>query len=92
MDEGGWRSGWGWECGQTDRPAAHQLCLSRVVCAGMGTWPKTTSTSSSMTPSTHITATDLFELRAIVPWQMEVPDRPPQQPNMNKNMCTLPAA
>lgn len=80
MDDGGWKSGW-WGGGQTGRQAAHQLCLSGVVCAGMGTWPKTTSASSSRAPSTHITAADLFELHAIVLWQMEALDRPPQWPD-----------
>ena len=63
----GWGGGLGGGFGQTDRPPAHQLCLSSVVCAGMGPWPKTTSAGSSRAPSTHITAADLFELRAIVP-------------------------
>lgn len=89
MDEGGWRSRCRLGGVRTDRQAAHQLCLSSLVCAGMGMWPKTTSTSSSSrAPSTHITAADLFELRAIVPWQMEVLDRPPQQPNTCINTHT----
>lgn len=97
MDEGAWSFGRGGSARQTDRSAAHQLCLCSVVCAGMGMWPKTTSTSSSRAPSTHIRAADLFELCAIVPWQMEVPDRPPQQPNTHVNthagnIWKLPAA
>lgn len=63
MDEGGREGG----RFRTDSQAAHQLCPSSIVCSGMGTWPKTTSTSSSRAPSTHITAADLFELSAIVP-------------------------
>lgn len=76
--EGGWVDGLDGDLdAETDTQAAHQLCLSGVwVCAGMGTWPRTTWASSSRAPSTHITAADLFELRAIVPRQMEVPDRP----------------
>lgn len=66
-EEGEERGGGGGGGVRTDRQAAHQLCLSSVVCAGMGMWPKKTSaSSSSRAPSTHITAADLFELSAIV--------------------------
>lgn len=70
---------------QADRQTGHQLCLSSVVCAGIGMWPKTTSTSSSGTPSTDIRAADLFEPCAIVPWQMEGPDRLLRQTNAHVN-------
>lgn len=89
-----WCDGWGGTSrgvpdggsdGQTDRPTAHQLCRSSVVCAGVGMWPKTTSTSSNGAPSTDIRAADLFELFAIVPWQMDGPDRLLQRTNAHVN-------
>lgn len=71
---------------QTDSPpAVPQQCS---LCRD-GTGPKTTSSSSrgssSGAPSRHIRAADLFELCSIVPWQMEVCDRPRQQPNTHVN-------
>lgn len=63
---------------QTDRPPAVPQLPSLPA---IGTRPKTTSASSSGAPSTRITAADLFELCAIVSWQLEVIDRPQQQPN-----------
>ncbi|MEQ2284288.1 hypothetical protein AMECASPLE_020058 [Ameca splendens] len=54
-----------------------QLCPSSLVYTELGMWPKTTAAASgSRTPSTDITATDLFELFAIVSQKMVVQDTP----------------
>lgn len=67
--------------GWTDRrPTSCALAVLKV-CTEMGMWAKKTSasnSSSSRAPSSHITASDLFEPLTIVPLKM-VLDRPEKQ-------------